>query len=88
MSVDSVLLRVIAETLGVDARRLAAGDRFADLGRTSFQEIELLTEIEDRFRVQLDFDHFCGLATVGELVGAVNAAVREGGGPRTGAGSR
>ena len=71
MSEATALLRLIAETLRIDVDQLTPNARFDELGRTSFQEIELLTEIEDQFNVKLDFPTYSMLVTVGELVDAV-----------------
>jgi acyl carrier protein len=77
MPTDTALLSIVAETLRVDADQLTPQARFDDLGRTSVQEIELFTQIEDSFDVTLDFEAFSTLATVGELVDAVTVALRE-----------
>lgn len=76
MPADTAVLNLIAETLGVDVDKLTPQARFDDLGRTSVQEIELLTQIEDSLDVRLDFEAFSTLATVGELVNAVTAALQ------------
>ena len=74
MSSNPSLVKLIARTLKVPVERLTPDARFDQLGRTSFQEIELLTEIEDEFSVRLDFEEFVTLATVGELTEAVAKA--------------
>jgi acyl carrier protein len=74
MSVDPALLTLVAETLEVDAGGLTRDTRFDELGRTSFQEVELFTGIEDRFRVRLDFTKYTELATIGELDDLVRGA--------------
>jgi acyl carrier protein len=75
MPADTALLNLVAETLRVDVDKLTPQARFDDLGRTSAQEIELFTQIEDTFDVRLDFETFSTLATVGELVNAVTGSL-------------
>jgi acyl carrier protein len=77
VSVSTVVRKLIAATLQVDPEQLTPETRFDELGRTSFQEVELFTEIEDRFGMELDFPAFSRLATVGELADAVAATVGE-----------
>jgi acyl carrier protein len=77
MSADAALLNLVAQTLQIDVDQLTPQARFDELGRTSFQEVELFTEIEDLFEVELDFTAFSTLATVGELVDAVTATLPE-----------
>ncbi len=74
---DADVRELIAAILEADIEQLAAHTRFDELGRTSFQEIELLTAIEDRFKIELDFPEFSELATVGELADTVIATLRE-----------
>ena len=65
---------LVAQILDIDARLVTPDALFADLGRTSLQEIELLTAIEDRYRITLDFGTFVDLKTVGDLSTAIAAA--------------
>jgi acyl carrier protein len=76
MPTDTAIVNLVAETLRVDVDKLTPQTRFDDLGRTSVQEIELFTQIEDTLDVKLDFEAFSTLATVGELVDAVTVALR------------
>jgi acyl carrier protein len=87
MSTAVALRSLIAEKLHVDIDELTTDTRFDELGRTSTQELELLTEIEDRFKVTLDFGAYLTAATVGELVEALTAALRAGDGRFAQAGS-
>ena len=68
------LIDLVARILEIDAGLVTPDALFADLGRTSLQEIELLTAIEDRYRITLDFGTFVDLKTVGDLSIAVAAA--------------
>lgn len=75
MSVDTaILLKLVADIVDVDAAQLTPQTTFAETGRTSFQEVELFTEIEDRFGLRLDFTKYSALTTIGELTEMVNAA--------------
>jgi len=65
---------LVARILEVDADLVTPDALFTDLGRTSLQEIELLTAIEDRYRITLDFGTFVDLKTVGDLSIAIAAA--------------
>ena len=77
MSVGTVLVKLIAATLEVDPAQLTPQTRFDELGRTSFQEVELFTAIEDRFGIELDFPAYSRLATIGDLTDAVAATLGE-----------
>jgi acyl carrier protein len=50
---------------------------FADLGRTSFAELELLTSVEDHFRITLDAETYLDPETVGSLADAIGAAMSD-----------
>ena len=71
--VSGELAGFIAQTLHVDAGILTPQARFADLGRTSFAEVELLNLIEDHYRITLDFETYLSLETVGALAEAIAA---------------
>lgn len=70
----SALVKLVADTLEVGAAELGPETRFDDLGRTSFQEVELFTALEERFGVTLDFADYTAVTTVGELEAMVTAA--------------
>ena len=72
--VPAEITSLVAQILEIDAGLVTPDALFADLGRTSLQEIELLTAIEDRYRITLDFGTFVDLKTVGDLSIAVAAA--------------
>jgi len=72
--VPAEITSLVAQILEIDAGLVTPDVLFTDLGRTSLQEIELLTAIEDRYRITLDFGTFVDLKTVGDLSIAVAAA--------------
>ena len=75
--VPTRLIGLIAGILEIDATLVTPDSAFADLGRDSAQEIELLVAIEDRYRITLDYETFADLRTVGDLAGMVAAAAGE-----------
>ena len=74
--VPGVLAGLIAHVVGVDESLVTRDAAFADLGRSSADEVELLVAIEDYYRITLDFGAYVDLATVGDLADAVEAAAR------------
>ncbi len=65
------LLTLAADTFGKDASKLSAGDDFFEaLGIDSLQAMDLLTELEDTFSVEIpdyelaDVRTFAGLADI------------------------
>ena len=68
------LTDLVARVLRVDAALVSPETRFVDLGRTSFAELELLTVVEDHFRITLDAGAYLDLETVGALADAIGAA--------------
>ena len=77
-AVPTELAGLVARTLEIDARLVTAQASFADLGRTSFAEVELINLIEDHYHITLDFETFLGLETVGALADAITEASRVG----------
>lgn len=73
MTITDTVRDLTARLMDVDIEQIAESTRFDELGRTSFQEVELLLAMEDLFKIELDFQQFCSLATVGELVDLVTA---------------
>lgn len=65
---------LVAQVLAVEDESVTPDTRFVDLGRTSLQEVELITAIEDRYQVSLDYVAFVEMRTVGDLCDAVAAA--------------
>lgn len=76
-AVPEVLAGFIVRTLDVDAGVVTAQARFADLGRSSLAEVELLNLVEDHYRITLDFERYLSLETVGELADAIASHQRE-----------
>ena len=76
-AVPRELTRFIAQSLSVDARLVTPQARFADLGRTSFAELELLSLIEDHYCIILDFKTYLDQETVGALAEAIAAAAQD-----------
>jgi acyl carrier protein len=70
-AVPADLAGFVARTLDVSAGLVTPQSRFADLGRDSLAEVELLNLIEDHYRITLDFEKYLSLETVGDLAEAI-----------------
>ncbi|GIE29378.1 hypothetical protein Ait01nite_024230 [Actinoplanes italicus] len=84
-TVPDELTTLLLKVVNIDDRLITPDARFADLGQTSADELELLIAIEDHYRIAVDFEAFASLETVGELADAIAAATAPEGHRRLGA---
>jgi acyl carrier protein len=84
-TVPDELTSLLLQVVDVDDQLITPDARFADLGQTSADELDLLIAIEDHYRIAVDFETFASLETVGELADAIAAATAPGGHRRLGA---
>ena len=78
MDHDAILAKVIEVVddtleLGSDVQ-LGEGTNLKELGADSFDLLELVTALEDEFGMTFDDDAVGTIATVGEVVSAIEAA--------------
>ena len=62
---------IIAEQLGMDADKVAADSKFADLGADSLDTVEIMMALEEKFDIQLDEEGAEKIATVGDAVSII-----------------
>lgn len=65
---------LVSETLEIDESTVNESLRFEDLGADSFDLLELVTAMEDEFGLTLDDDSLSEIATVADVVDAVQNA--------------
>ena len=65
---------LVAETLEVDEDTITESLRFDELGADSFDLLELVTALEDEFDMTMDDDSLGQIATVGDVVDAIQNA--------------
>ncbi len=67
-----IVLEVVAEVSGKKVEELeAASELVAHLGIDSPKALQLLVELEDRLEIEIDDSEVAKLATVGDLLAAV-----------------
>ncbi len=78
MDRDAILEKVVSvaqETLDIaDGVELVEDTNLKDLGADSFDLLEFVTALEDEFSLTLDDDAVATIATIGEVVDAVESA--------------
>lgn len=70
----SKVVALVAENLEVEEAQLTEASRFEDLGADSFDLLELVTAMEDEFGLTMDDDSLADIATVGDVVRAIENA--------------
>ena len=65
---------LVSETLEVDEDAITEELRFDELGADSFDLLELVTALEDEFGMTMDDDSLGQIATVGDVVDAIQNA--------------
>jgi len=63
------IVELLAETAGCEASEIKAETKFADLGIDSLDIVELIMNIEDEFKVEVEMDQ--SLVTVADLVAKI-----------------
>ncbi len=68
------VIKVVAETLKVDASRISAESRFVeDLGAESMQSVELIAAFEEEFDIDIDEEKALDVKAVGKAVDFIAA---------------
>lgn len=68
------VVELVNDTLDVDNVELNEGTNLKDLGADSFDLLELVTALEDEFELTMDDDDVEKIATVGQVVDAIENA--------------
>ena len=66
---------LVSDTLECDAAALTLDSRYDDLGADSFDLLDLVTSLESEFDIEFDDDALSELATVGDLIDAIESAL-------------
>ena len=70
--VSQRIIKVVAETLKIDAARITEESRFVeDLGAESMQSVELIASFEEEFDIEMDEEEALDVKTVGDAVGFI-----------------
>jgi len=74
--IDKTLKELFAETLKVEPEKLTPGAKLIeDLELDSLDRIEIVSEIEDRFDVQIPDETLQEITTYGDVVNGLTAAL-------------
>ncbi len=68
------VVELVNDTLDVDNVELSEDTNLKDLGADSFDLLELVTALEDEFELTMDDDDVEKIATVGQVVDAIENA--------------
>ncbi len=68
------VVELVNDTLDVDNVELNEGTNLKDLGADSFDLLELVTALEDEFELTMDDEDVEKIATVGQVVDAIENA--------------
>lgn len=68
------VVELVNDTLDIDDVELNEGTNLKDLGADSFDLLELVTALEDEFELTMDDDDVEKIATVGQVVDAIENA--------------
>jgi len=74
--VQGRVVKVVAQTLGVEQSRVSDEARFVeDLGAESMQSVELIAAFEEEFDIEMDEQEAFGVKTVGKAVEFISAVI-------------
>lgn len=68
------VVELVNDTLNIDGVELNEDTNLKDLGADSFDLLELVTALEDEFELTMDDDDVEKIATVGQVVDAIENA--------------
>ena len=74
---SSVVIRIIAEQLGIDESEINESTTFADLGADSLDLFQIISALEEEFDMEFDVDDTEEIKTVGEAIDYIREAVEQ-----------
>lgn len=72
---EEIIMRIIAEQLGVSANSLEEETAFADIGADSLDIFQIISALEEAFDLEFDHDAAEGIATIGDVTDYIRKAV-------------
>lgn len=74
---SSVIIRIIAEQLGIEEKEISEQTAFADLGADSLDLFQIISALEEEFDVEFDGDDAEEIKTVGEAIEYIKNIVEQ-----------
>ena len=72
---EEIIMRIIAEQLGVSANSLEEETAFADIGADSLDMFQIISALEEAFDLEFDHDASEGIATIGDVTDYIRKAM-------------
>ncbi len=72
---EEIIMRIIAEQLGVSANSLEEETAFADIGADSLDIFQIISALEEAFDLEFDHDAAEGIATIGDVTDYIRKAM-------------
>jgi len=74
---SSVIIRIIAEQLGIDEKSINENTSFADLGADSLDLFQIISALEEEFDIEFEGDDAEDIKTVGEAIDYIRDIVEQ-----------
>ena len=72
---EEIIMRIIAEQLGVSANSLEEETAFADIGADSLDIFQIISALEEAFDLEFDHDAAERIATIGDVTDYIRKAM-------------
>ncbi len=74
---SSVIIRIIAEQLGIDESTINENTTFADLGADSLDLFQIISALEEEFDLEFEGDDAEEIKTVGDAIDYIREIVEQ-----------
>ena len=74
---SSVVIRVIAEQLGIDEKEINENTAFAELGADSLDLFQIISALEEEFDIEFEDSDVEEIKTVGEAIDYIRGIVEQ-----------
>jgi len=74
---SSVIIRIIAEQLGIDEKTINENTTFADLGADSLDLFQIISALEEEFDLEFEGDDAEEIKTVGDAIDYIREIVEQ-----------